>query len=130
VLKNYRPVSNLPFISKILEKVINSRLEDHLQPNHLHDRQQSAYRVHHSTETSLLRVHHDITSALDKGSSVVLLMLDLSAAFDVNDHNILINRLELSFGIRPKKKNVCLLSLTEKKNRVGRSDFFFYFKIQ
>ncbi|XP_062609777.1 uncharacterized protein LOC134271591 [Saccostrea cucullata] len=99
VLKNYRPVSNLPFISKILENVVNSRLEDHLQSNHLHDRQQSAYRVYHSTETALLRVHHDITSALDKGSSVVLLMLDLSAAFDVIDHNVLINRLEFSFGI-------------------------------
>lgn len=50
-------------------------------------------------ETALLRVHHDITSALEKGMCVVLLMLDLSAAFDVIDHTILINRLEFSFGI-------------------------------
>lgn len=70
VLKNYRPVSNLSFISKVLEKVINSRLEDHLQSNNLHDRQQSAYRAHHSTETALLRVHYVITSALDKGMCV------------------------------------------------------------
>lgn len=99
VLKNYRPVSNLSFISKFLEKVINFRLEDHLQSNNLHDRQQSAYRAYHSTETALLRVHHDITSALDKGMCVVLLMLDLSAAFDVIDHTIPMNCLEFSFGI-------------------------------
>jgi hypothetical protein len=65
VLKNYRPVSNLSFISKILEKVVVSRLECHLQPNSLLDDWQSAYRTGHSTETALLRVHQDITLALD-----------------------------------------------------------------
>jgi hypothetical protein len=65
VLKNYRPVSNLSFISKILEKVVVSRLECHLQPNSLLDDWQSAYRTGHSTETALLRVHQDIILALD-----------------------------------------------------------------
>lgn len=73
---------------EITLKVVNSRMEDHLQSKNLHDREQSAYRVHHSTETALLRVHHDITPALDKGSCVVLLMLDLFVAFDVIDHTI------------------------------------------
>jgi len=54
-----------------------------------------AYRAAHPTETALLRVHHDITSALDKGSTVALVMLDQSAAFDVIDHDILLQRLEL-----------------------------------
>lgn len=99
VMKNYRPVSNLSFTSKVVEKVVASRIERHLESNSLYDNVQSAYRAYHSTETALLRVHHDITSALDKNCCTVLLMLDLSAAFDVIDHNILLNRLEFSFGI-------------------------------
>ena len=99
ILKNYRPVSNLPFISKVLEKVVENCLENHLASNYLHDRVQSAYRAGHSTETALLRVHHDITCALDKNRCAVLVMLNLSAAFDVIDHTILRKRLEYSFGI-------------------------------
>ena len=73
--------------------------ETNLQPNSLLDDLQSAYRTGHSTETALLRVHHDITSALDNNSCAVLVMLDLSAAFDVIDHKILFQRLEYSYGI-------------------------------
>ncbi|KAK3109110.1 hypothetical protein FSP39_023289 [Pinctada imbricata] len=98
-LKNYRPVSNLPFISKIVEKVVACRIEDHLMSNCLHDPLQSAYRAFHSTETALLKVHHDVVVALDKGLCSVLIMLDLSAAFDVIDHGILFRRLEYSYGI-------------------------------
>jgi hypothetical protein len=98
-LKNYRPVSNLPFASKIIEKVVASRIEDHLDKHKLHDNRQSAYRSFHSTETALLRVHHDIATALDNNSCSILVMLDLSAAFDVIDHGILYQRLEYTFGI-------------------------------
>ena len=85
VLNNYRPVSNLPFLSKILEKVVAKRLESHLSIHRLHDNHQSAYRTGHSTETALLKVHHDITEALDNKCMTALVMLDLSAAFDVID---------------------------------------------
>ena len=98
-LKNYRPVSNLSFISKVLEKVVAKRLEDHLAANNLHDHLQSAYRERHSTETALIKVHHDISVALDNNSCVILVMLDLSAAFDVIDHPILFNRLEHTYGV-------------------------------
>lgn len=98
-LKNYRPVSNISFISKIIEKFVAKRIKDHISSNTQHDNLQSAYRAAHSTETALLRVHHDIAVSLDKGCCAVQLMLDLSAAFDVIDHDILFRRLEYSYGI-------------------------------
>ena len=92
--KNYRPVSNLTFVSKILEKVILKQLEEHLVNNELMDVLQSAYRAKHSTETALLKVQSDILSSLDEeGSVVVLVLLDLSAAFDTIDHTFLLSRL-------------------------------------
>ena len=99
VLKNYRPVSNLSFISKVLEKVVAKRLDDHMLDNNLYSSVQSAYREHHSTETALLKVQSDILTALDSGSGAVLLMLDLSAAFDTIDHGILLSRLNSLYGI-------------------------------
>jgi len=63
---------------------------------------QSAYCRGHSTETALLKVHSDIAESLDEGSMTALIMLDLSAAFDVIDHPLLLKRLELSFGIKEK----------------------------
>ena len=66
-LKKYRPVSNLNFISKILEKIVANRLQAHIKNNHLCNPLQSAYRKHHSTESALLKVHKDIIISMDKG---------------------------------------------------------------
>ena len=94
VLNNYRPVSNLPFVSKLLEKVVEHRLKDHLEINNLHDFHQSAYRNNYSTETALVKVQSDIAKALDKKRVVVLVMLHLSSAFDVIDYGIMLTRLQ------------------------------------
>ena len=99
ILKNYRPVSNLTFISKIIEKVVSGRLNEHMHNNNMYDPLQSAYKEKHSTETALIKVQNDILSALDAGSSSILLMLDLSAAFDTIDHDILLSRLRNLYGI-------------------------------
>ena len=99
ILKNYRPVSNLTFISKVIEKVESGRLNEHLIKNSMFDLLQSAYRDKHSTETALIKVQNDILSALDTGSSAILLMLDLSAAFDTIDLDILLSRLGNVYGI-------------------------------
>ena len=100
LLKNYRPISNLPFLSKILEKVVLHKLLSHLQENNLGNPFQSAYRAGHSTETVLLRIVNDILSALDNDNISVLLLLDLSAAFDTIDHQILLSRLNSVSGLQ------------------------------
>jgi hypothetical protein len=99
VLKNYRPVSNLSFISKVIEKVVASRLVEHMTSNNMLDPMQSAYRAGHSTETALLRVHNDVLTAIDNGSGVFLVLLDLSAAFDTVDHEILLAFLRDHIGL-------------------------------
>ena len=99
LLSNYRPVSNLPFISKIMEKVVNTRVEQHLLENNLHDPLQYAYRKPHSTEIALIKIQHDTVQALDSGRVAALVLLDLSAAFDTIDHAILLERLTETHGI-------------------------------
>ena len=99
ILKNYRPVSNLNFISKILERVMSVQLQTHLDEAGLMTAFQSAYRKHHSTESALLNIHNDIPLNMAKGSITALTLLDLSAAFDTTDHTILLDRLNVHYGI-------------------------------
>ena len=80
--------------------MVAKRLDQHIDYNKLADPLQSAYRVGHSTETALVKVQADITSMLDDGGMVVLVMLDLSSAFDTLDHDIMLDRLEHMFGIQ------------------------------
>ena len=102
VLKNFRPVANLPFISKVVEKAVALQISTHVEKNDLNDVYQSAYKKSHSTETALLRVQNDLLMALDSGCSVLLLILDLGAAFDTIDHYIVLYTLANKFGIKGK----------------------------
>ena len=99
LFKNDRPISNLMFISKLCEKPVAIQLRDHVRNNNLDELFQSAYKAGHSTETALLRVQNDILRGIDIGGCVMLLLLDLSAAFYTVDHSILLSRLSNSFGI-------------------------------
>ena len=119
---NYRPVSNLSFLSKILEKVVFSQLMEHIIKNNLRQKFQSAYRMFHSTETALLRVFNDLINALDNGNVCVLTLLDLSAAFDTIDHDILLSRLETSFGISGSVHAWFKSYLSNRTNRVKVGD--------
>ena len=83
ILTNYRPVSNVPFLSKIIEKAALEQLKNHLDAFDLHDDFQSAYRKHHSTETALLRLKNDVLQGIDGKEAVFVVLLDLSSAFFV-----------------------------------------------
>jgi hypothetical protein len=84
-MKNYRPVSNLSFISKIIERAVAEQLTAYLTTNHLMEPQQSAYRQGHSTETALVHVYDNILRAMGSQHAVLFVMLDLSSAFDTVD---------------------------------------------
>jgi hypothetical protein len=99
VLSNYRPISKVPFLSKLLEKVVLKQLTIFLNKHHIFDTFQSGFRSQHSTETALLRVSNDLLLSVDAGNCTALVLLDLSAAFDTVDHGILLERLSKWVGI-------------------------------
>ena len=99
VLKNYLPISNLSFLSKLIEKVIAERLVSHMQENGKVEKFQSAYKANHSTETALLRVYNDMLISIDHSRGATLVLLDLSSAFDTIDHEVLFNIWQDTFGI-------------------------------
>ena len=102
VFKNYRPVSNLPYISKLEGKVVANRLLEHVSKHNLDDPLQSAYKKGHSTESALLRVKNDLLMGMDNQQVGLLILLDLSAAFDTIDHDIMLDRLESYIGVSGK----------------------------
>jgi hypothetical protein len=90
-LSNYRPISNFSFLSKLVERIVKNRLDQHLASHSLFNPFQSAYTRYHSTETALLAVHDSLIQAISQQKVTCLCLLDLSAAFDTIDHDILIN---------------------------------------
>ena len=114
---NFRPVSNLPVLGKIIEKVVYSRLTNHINENNLYGKTQSAYRKYHSTETALLKVQNDILLELDKGKYVAMVMIDVSAAFDTVEHHALLARFEHDFGLRDKALEWFTSYLTDRKHK-------------
>lgn len=99
-LSNYRPVSNLSFVSKLLEKVVLEQITDYLNAEDLLNDHQAGYRVGHSCETLLLGMFEDLLEEMDQGNVVALLLLDMSAAFDTVDHEKLLDVLHNRFGFR------------------------------
>ena len=96
-LSNYRPISNLSLLSKIIECIVKARLSDHLTSNNLLNPRQSAYSKHHSTETALLYIHDHLINAI---CSRKISCLPTWPAFDTIDHNFLLTRLSSWFGIQ------------------------------
>ena len=98
-LKNYRPVPGLCFLSKLVERVVARQLTSHINNIKLDNPHQSAYKPGHSTETALLSIKNEVHLSLARGEPTALVLLDLSAAFDTIDHNILLGYLKSWFGL-------------------------------
>ena len=97
---SYRPISLLPFLSKILERIVASRLIAHMSTCNTDESFQSGFKPYHSTESALLTVTNDLLRTSDAGDVSLLVLLDLSAAFDTIDHSVLITRLHSFLGLK------------------------------
>jgi len=118
VYSNYRPVSNLCFISKLCEKVVISQLQNHMDTHQLSLPLNSAYKALHSTETALLKVQTDIATSIGNGDVTLLVMLDLSAAFDTIDHQVLRETLVSDFGVTGKVLSWIMSYLSDRSQQV------------
>ena len=83
---NYRPVSNLPYLCKIIERAVCNQITEYTGKIGMAEQYQSAYKAAHSTKTALLKVKMDILAAIDRKEAMCLILLDLSAAFDTVNH--------------------------------------------
>jgi hypothetical protein len=99
LFENFRPVNNLSFVSKIAEKAVVGQMLNHCEDNAPLPINQSAYRPFHSTETALVKVQSDILMSMDQREVTLLVLLDLSAAFDTVDHEIMLELLKSNFGV-------------------------------
>ena len=97
--QNYRPISVLPAISKICERVVYDQLYGYLNSNGLLTKNQSGFRSLHSTVTALLHLTNNWYLNIDKGMTNLFVLLDLAKAFDTVSHNILLKKLEL-YGLK------------------------------
>ena len=96
---NFRLVSNLSFLSKIVERCMLLHLSDHCNMFNLQPDYKSAYREDYSCETAVLGISNDILLAMEKQSIISLVAIDLSAAFDTVNHDTLLHILNAKYGI-------------------------------
>ena len=99
LLDNYRPISILPSISKLFERIIFNQTNDHFTSHDLYYNGQYGFREKHSTQLAALELIDRITHELDLGNTPINIYIDLSKAFDTLDHNILISKLQ-HYGIK------------------------------
>ena len=92
--KNYRPISLLPQISKVIEKIVHEQVLEYLDTNKILYRYQSGFRPHHSTDTCLSYLSDKITQAFEKGMFTGMILIDLQKAFDTIDHEIFLEKLK------------------------------------
>ena len=116
---NYRPVSNLCLIAKILKKLVLSKVSSYLNSHNVYNTCQSAYRPGLSTEIALLKVVNDLLLSLNKGNISVLASLEFSSAFDAIDHTILVHRLHTDFGFTDTALQWFSSYLTDRTHNVS-----------
>ncbi len=99
IFPNYRPVSNLPYVGKLTERAAIQQEKVHMDDNCPLPVHTSAYRQWHSTETALVKIQSDLLRNMDMQKVTLLILIDLSAAFDTVDHSLLMDILHTRFGI-------------------------------
>ena len=122
IFKNYRPVSNLAYASKLVEAVVAKQLQHYLFSNDLFAISQSTYRPNHSTETALLKVTNDTLLNMNDQRVTLFLLLDLSAAFDTVDHDSLLHRLQFTFGVNGKVLSWSSSYLSGRSQQIAIND--------
>ena len=120
--KNFRPVSNLLFVSKLVERAVCDQQLEHAMKTGKRDDLQSAYRLGHSTEPALLKEKTNILDAMDKQRVTCLVLLDLSVAFNTVLHKLLLNWLKFWFGITSSAQSLIELYLTQRSQKVVIDD--------
>ena len=118
ILKNYRPVADLVFLSKLTERVGARRFNEHMTDNNLHCSYEHGYKKHHSSETLLMLLVNNFLRGLDNNNAIILLLIDLSAAFDTVDIDLLLHILESEIGIRGTALNWFESFLKNRNQRV------------
>ena len=128
VHSNYRPVSNLPFLSQMVEKVVLDQFRKHCDNHRMIPDYQSAYHANYSCETALLKIMNDILWTMERQEKTALIAIDLSAAFDTVDHNILIEVLHRRFGVTETSLESFSSYLRPRFCRVNVNNFYSFNK--
>ena len=100
-VKDFRPISVLPILSKVYERVILQQLRDIIEKEYLYTTTQSGFRKGHSTTTNLLKIRDDIKRAMSKSEVTLAILIDFSKSIDTSHHNILLEKL-LKFNFSPQ----------------------------
>ena len=132
IFKNYRPVSNLKFLAKLVEKCMLLQFNEHCSLNSLLPSYQSAYRKFFSCETSLLKLADNLLNEMENQRVSALVVMDLSAAFNTVDHNILLDVLSNQYGIEGKvlkwfdtylRPHFCQVDINGARSSIQSLDF-------
>ena len=118
LFENYRPISVLPSLSKVLERVIHTQLVDYFTKNNLFYENQYGFRNAHSTELAALELINRVIDNMDKNEVPLAIFLDLSKAFDTIDHKILLHKLNY-YGIRETSLKLIESYLSDRKQYVS-----------
>ena len=121
VASDFRPISLLPAISKIIEKIACAQMCDFFKGDMALDKLQSAYKKFHSTNTALLNITDDIYQAMDKSQITILILLDYSKAFDCANHRLILAKLKAA-GFQDEALSWILSYLLDRKQKV-RTEF-------
>lgn len=116
--KNFRPVNNLLFLSKLVERAVSNQLNDHMTKNNLHEESQFAYKTHHNTENMMLGIVDEVLRGFDENQATVIIFLDLSAAFDTIDVDKFLEIMQEEIGIDGKALQWFKSFLEERTQRV------------